>query len=393
MYFNALMHCISKLEDEPKEFILHMTSSFLQEIIDPESFYENDMQDISIKQLLTDITEDVNEHLARMLMVCAIEFCITNVYQLNDRNWNCIEHIITHQSNGLSQKDIKYLTALNNSYMSIYKVVHVSPGKSVVLQDMIGKKAPKITVLDKSLSGSIKKGEHIGGRIVEMNAKKEPKRYQFSAAILVLPKSIVKVCINVIRNIDNAMLNRMLVQLFGEGEEIEETEQNRLLIKKMWAKEIAEAVYHYYSHYKEYHEMLDRDGNPWHPCIIEFNLNAPVIKIQKALSSMKELMPEPVSGRKNEWLWCDQEFSTFKENALGKDLPDVAETEKEALFHGLFIKNEITGKAYSVFAIISLIKDKLIIEVNSKQRANIAQDRISEELGKLVSDYTIHSKH
>lgn len=392
MHIQALMNCISNLEGEPKDLIMFMIQSFLEEVTDPESFSRDIVKNVSINELLTIIANDSNDYLSDMLLTCAVEFCVTNSYQLYDKEWNCIDHIIAHQKKNLNAEDVKYLKALNNSYMSIYKVINVFPGEYVTLQDKIEKTAPIITVADKSLSNSATKGVYIGVRIIDMNTKTTPKQYELSSSTLVLPEPTIKNCIKGIRNITKMMLNPIAMMLFGEGQKIAKTQQNKLLIKKMWVKEIAEIVYDYHQNWEEYHELLDMDGNPWCPSVVEFKLNAPITKVRTALSAIKELITDPSSEKKDCWIWCAEEYAELNQKTIRKHLPKMSKEIERPIFNDQFIQNEYDGRAYRVYATIKLTKDKLIIELSSKQRANIVQDKFSEELGNLVSAPFIYSE-
>lgn len=59
---------------------------------------------------------------------------------------------------------------------------------------------------------------------------------------------------------------------------------------------------------------------------------------------------------------------------------------KFPLYQGEFIANDIDNQGYHIFAAVKLHKDKLVVDVNSKQRANIAQDAMATELGDMISN-------
>ena len=160
----------------------------------------------------------------------------------------------------------------------------------------------------------------------------------------------------------------------------------------MWVKEIAEIVYDYHQNWEEYHELLDMDGNPWCPSVVEFKLNAPITKVRTALSAMKELITDPSSEKKDCWIWCAEEYAELNQKTIRKHLPKMSKEIERPIFNDQFIQNEYDGRAYRVYATIKLTKDKLIIELSSKQRANIVQDKFSEELGNLVSAPFIYSE-
>jgi hypothetical protein len=242
MKFDKLFKCIGKLAPEYLDPIHRYINSFLQEIMDSENYYDNGASDISTEEILDNISENINYDTSNMLMICAIEFTITNRYPLYDEAWNCIEHFLNNHKSWFTAKDKEYLRALNNSYMSIYKVISTNPGTSIILQDQVTKKSPKITVLDKSLSNSVKINKYIACRIVKAESK-----VLLSASVLEIPKTIVKDCTNVIRNITEAIKSPLAMQAFSQDKSTSTKKAIDLQIKKMWTKEIVEAYYLYYS--------------------------------------------------------------------------------------------------------------------------------------------------
>lgn len=389
MNIDQIMQCISNLEEEYQDLIAYTINSLLQEITDPQEFYESGEKEISTDELLTNIADITSEHLSEMLMTCAIEFCITNIYPHCGEDWNCINHIITYQGDSLKAKDIKYLKALNASYMSIYKVIKVNPNESIILQDKIEKKAPQITVIDKSLSNSIKKEQYIAVRVIKKNKKQQIMQYQLTSSVLVIPEPVVKDCIGKIRNITSMMSNPMARILFGGGEVIEDTDQNSLLQKKMWQKEIMEDVYYYYTNYEEYHDIFDMDGNPWAPCILEFKVNTSVVRLRKELPLIKDIIPDFVSGNKDQWIWFDKEVDDENKKDLFSNVSNIT-SKRSPVLSGELITDNYDNRTYSIFATIRLTKNKLIVDINSRQRANIMQMQLTECLGDLVSDPIIY---
>jgi hypothetical protein len=129
----------------------------------------------------------------------------------------------------------------------------------------------------------------------------------------------------------------------------------------MWVKEILESIYDYYSNYTSYHTIVDYDGNPWHPCVIEFALLTTQAKIKDALFSVKDFKYDQSSRRSsNVWLWLSNKYIRLdKKNNLKAKLPNITEAlEKPPIFNGAFITNEYDGISYHIYAEIRLIKNK-----------------------------------
>lgn len=249
--------------------------------------------------------------------------------------------------------------------MSIYKVISVSSGVSITLQCQIDKQSPKIEVFDKSISSNsgIEKGTYLGARILKISPTSKNSKYIFSANCFEISPDSIKECVSNIRNITDMMQNPLTMQLLGDSEISKDTKHNQLLVKKMWAKEILETWYLYYSDNKE---LSDSDGNPWHPCVIEFDLTTSYVSMKKALMSISKFKFDEECEKGNTWLLLSDK---------------VSETNSS---------NNINDGS-SIFAVIKLNKDKLIIDVNSKQRANIAQDIMETEFKDLLSNPKILS--
>ena len=364
MHINKLMELIAKIDIKYFEPLNSFINSFLQEIMDTEAYYDNGAKNISTPEILEELTDNVDTYTSDVMLACAIEFCITNDYPIEEETWNCINYLLNYHKDWFSTKERRYLKALNNSYMSIYKVMSVKPNNLIVLKDQVETKSPKLTVLDKSLSNSVEKGQYIAVRILKTNSKSD--KHELSSSGFVIPPHLIKECVSIIHNITNAINNPLAMQLFGDNEVIEDNDHNRLLIKKMWAKEILETWYLYYANYTDNHEMLDADGNPWHPCIIEFDLTVSNDKLRQALRFMPKLKFDENCKDGNTWLWFDKKY--------------------EAL------NNKYDNQGYHIFAEVKLHENKLLIDVNSKQRANIAQDEMLTELGGMLSNPKIFSQ-
>lgn len=389
MHIKRLMECITQIDNKYLELISCAINETMQEIIDIEHFHDHGPRAISTDELLIQITNSINEYTAEMFMTCILEFCITNYYPFEQEEWNFINYFLEFHKSTLTLKERRYLNALNNSYMSIYKVTSVTAGQFIILEDQIDLELPNITVFDRSLSKNITEGTYIATRIVQKQATKS----ELSSSIIPMPKAIINNCINAILNITNLMSNNLVIKSLSGGEEIEDNDTNRLLIKKMWVKEILESIYLYYTNPQDYHDILDYDGNPWNPCIIEFDINTSALKIKNVLSSVKEFTLDQGYKNSNNWLWLGKRYKSLDPAGFKEHIPDVNSHGKEPLFNGLFITNEYDGESYHIFAEIKLIKKKLLVHVHSYQRANIAQDKIQTILQDMVSNATIYPEH
>ncbi len=298
----------------------------------------------------------------------------------------------------LTKEEQGYLADLNNSHMSIYKVLSVASGQSVTLEDLIDTDNPKIKVRDKAFSMNIQKGQCVALRVIPKTITGKTREYVLSASLLLIPFPVLDNCINTISNITKLMLTSFCIEHTNpliNKQVSKDNEHNRLLIKKMWVKEILECIYHYYGNYTSYHTILDYDGNPWHPCIIEFTILTTPAKIKNVLCSIKEFKYDLTSNsRSNVWLWLNNSYAKLNQKNIKERFPDIMKNcDKPPIFNGEFFTNEDNGKSSHIYAEIRLVKNQLLIEVNSKQRANIVQDKLLTELAGMIANPIIHLQH
>ncbi len=396
MQLQKLMKCLNKVDHKYLQLIHSVINDILHEIVNSgEGCYDNDAPAVSTDKLIKEITAKTNNDIAGIIITCVFEFCITSTYVFENESWNFINYYLKHYKNKITSEEQVYLKSLNNSYMSIYKVISTSPGTSITLKNQIEKKLPSIIAIDEALSCHLTKGSYIAVRPVKKNTADNV--YELSCAVLPIPEPIVKECVHDINNITKMMFDPLtleLVRMSGTNATFEDNATNRLQAKKIWTKEIIERVYSYYVNYADYHEILDYDGNPWQPCIIEFDVIVSAAKIKKALSSIKEFKYDEQCSRGNTWLWLSKHYKELNSKNLKKQLPPLScsDSNKSPKFHGAFITNECDGESYHVFAEIKLLKNKLLVEVDSKQRANIVQDQILTELAGLISYLLTHSQ-
>lgn len=360
---------------------------FIQEIMDFESFGDEGPENIGLHQLLIEISEKLNKDLAMQLHNCVLEFCITNEYLLAGEPWNCIEHLFENHSGLLTPEDKKYLKALNAAHMSLYKVRSVQPGISWVLQDMI-KKSDLITVPipDIAFGEFLQPRQVVAARLLSTKSKNKSPEYSLSDSLLIVPEQIAKEVASRIKAMTKAMDNMRLRSFLPEDMRIEDTPHNRLLQKKMWAKEILEGWYLYNANYLDYHELFDYNGNPWQPRSLEFKLKAESKKIAKIFNVMNYWVE---GNEPNTWDWLDEKgFKSYSTIAKGNEVEPKDKT-KTPVFAGSVLQNFATGLCHKVLGEVTLKKDKLIIDVSSTQMANIAQDFIEMHLGQMVDKPTI----
>ena len=392
MNISKLWHFIDTLL-EPEYFNLmdEVSSCFVQEIIDSESFYNDGEREVACRVILDEIENSLGQHIMLDLQSATMEFCLTNEYRLEGITWSCIEHLLQYHSSVMTTNDKKYLKALNNSYLGVYKVVSVEPNISITLEDMIEPNSEGFKILDKRLAKVIKKDQIIATRLLTIEHKARPLEYRLSNTLIFLPQIIASQAINIIQMLTEAMNQPLLVEaIVPEEERSEDTPHNRLMQKKMWSKEILEQWYLYQVNHEDYHEFFDYEGNPWKPSSLEFDITAPLKKI----SAIFDSLPNFIQNKTDAWSWIDSTGHNDLINYTKRLKPTLRDSSKSPVYRGAIMRNELNKLSYPVLAEIKIQKNKLVVDVNSAQRANIAVDFIIENCGNMMkipaADHKIH---
>jgi hypothetical protein len=381
MNINKLWLLIDKLETEYFNLMNEVSSCFLQEMIDFESFNNEGPRQVARRVILDEIENSLGKAIMLHTQDATMEFCLTNEYRLEGTTWNCIEHLLQHHSDAMTANDKKYLKALNNSYLGVYKVVSVEPTISVTLRDMIEPNNKDLKLLDKNLSKVIKKDQTIATRLLTIEHKIKPSEYRLSNTLIFLPEIMASRAVNIIQMLTESMNQHSLVEaIVPEEERFEDTPHNRIMQKKMWAKEILEQWYLYQVNYEDYHEFFDYEGNPWKPSSLEFDITAPLKKI----SAIFDSLPNFIQNKTNAWSWIDITGYNDLINYTKKLRPTLRDSSKSPVYRGAIMRNELNKLSYPVLAEIKIQKNKLVVDVNSAQRANIALDFIIENCGNMM---------
>jgi hypothetical protein len=384
MNIGKLLECINNMDKGHNFVIQGAINHTLQEIVDFDNFNEYDPKEISTDTILSDIEKAINKSAVDTIYISVLEFCITNYYTVHNQLWNCVEYLLKTQTKELSNQDKKYLKALNKSYMSIYQVMSVKNNESVILKNLIEKSIKKVTVYDKSFSNQAKKGQFVGARVVKVKDSSKLEKNYLSAVLIPLPKSLVKNAVPMISTMHDAMSNKMLFSMFSGGEELSDNARNKLLTKKMWAKEITEQWYQFYANGSQNRQILDHDGNPFKPCRVIFDTIDSKYNLKNILLSIENFAQDNEDS--DSILWLDKEYKNLDYDTITKNIPENKNVDESFLHQGLFITSADDDVSYGIYAIIALKDNQLTINTNSFQRANIAQDFIEDHLQNKVKN-------
>ncbi len=293
------------------------------------------------------------------MFISVFEFCISNEYVFEGKSWNCINYLLNNHSNLLDNKDIKHLKALNSSYMSLYKVISVNEKGFIVLKNLIEHTSSQITVYNKDLN--IESGDNIACRVLALS----DGQYELSEAVVAITEQ--QVAMDIVINVHyKASLMKTIIQ--RKIKNLKGYFSEELLIKKMWTKEILTIWYIFNASCSQINrdEMLDEDGNPYKPYLVIFDIKCKKKELKQVIDSFPEFIKPQSEDINDMWLWVDNKYER------GKDK--------------IHLKEQADGSEYKIFAGLEIEKHKLIIDVQSKQHAHIAQDHIETILKDMVSN-------
>ena len=132
-------------------------NNFAQEVIDREGFDNNDPNNTSIEDTISTLRDTLNTKRALEFENCALEFCITNEYMIEGESWNCVKHWIDRYNKQFNKNELEYLRELNKSYVSVYKVISVTSGVSIDLENMLETNKPSVKIVHKTLSKKLER--------------------------------------------------------------------------------------------------------------------------------------------------------------------------------------------------------------------------------------------
>ncbi|MBM1172906.1 hypothetical protein [Microvirga arabica] len=115
-----------------------------------------------------DIAEVIGDHAAMTLWGCAFEDFLAQAIEPDGRN--VVEDYLKRRGWKESAGNRRYMEALRNSCMSLYEVSEIVPGQSFLARDLLRGGEP-ISVSEHSATKSLKVWDKIGARIVEVSGK------------------------------------------------------------------------------------------------------------------------------------------------------------------------------------------------------------------------------
>lgn len=362
MQFDKLIKLIDRLDKEDKDCFRMTLASFFGECLSPDLF------PFGIPDLdLGELREKVGDSVFQSLYMCAVEFFLSNEYPDNSDSWNAIDFLLKKRGALFSLQDKLYLKGLRDSYMSLYEVIDVKMDQSLTLRNLLEEKSPPLIVKEKRGTHYICQWDVLGARIV----KASPNNL-LAGGLLILSREGATAAKEVIHRIEKVMMKKENILRFQK-----ETKDPILMIKKMRVKEIAENWLMEKMERAKEPTYLNYDGDKLKFYTIEYPLKGTIAAVVNVINKLPELTPHDIEGVVHAWIWplkADKKKLRQPKPSQGKEV---------------FLDTQLSdheGRVYRLFAELKINGKKLIIDVNSEQRANIVEDFFQTHLASLIGD-------
>ncbi len=363
MRFDKIMKLMGQFDTEGKERFQEALGSFLAEILYPTSF---NLEESAID--LGTLQKKLGDTIFNPLLISAMEFFLSNEYPADFGSWNAIDFLLNKKGLLLSSEDKSYLKGLRDSYMNLYEITDLKIDEGLTLRDFIEKKQAPITVKEKMGTRCLSQWDLIGARVVNT-----PQGHVLAGGLLVLSRKRAQKAKESIDKISKIMMQKKHLRFFEE-----ETKDPILLIKKMWTKEILENWLT--EKIKEAQEptFLNYDGDKLQFYTLEFPLKVSLSDVVQKLNSLPELISHDVEGTLDAWIWPlrDQKIHRQQKKKTDLDVP------KEIMVDSQLCNEQ--GETCRFFAELKIKKNKLIIDVNSEERANFIENFVQNHLASFV---------
>ena len=227
MKFDNVMKLLQHLDGQEYELFKTVLTEFCNECLldDLSSFDALNMMS------LKDFTELVGKDNFNTVIVCAVEFFLSNEYSVDGKSWNAIDFLLQKKDIRLSPADRAYLEGLKNSYMGLYEVTDVVANKTITLREVLEPKNRPIVVKEKSATHCVSLSTLLGARIVNVG-----KNNLLAGGCFLLSPTVAKEAGENIKAISGVMMQKDKLRLYQDF-----TKDPVLMVKKMFVKELAQA--------------------------------------------------------------------------------------------------------------------------------------------------------
>jgi hypothetical protein len=353
-----LMRFIGNLSKDDIHYYHIAMASFFGEALFPGEF-DMDEHRLDIKEF----EKSVGSEIFNNLNPCALEFFFSNEYPVGSKGkmWNVLDVFLKEKGASLPKEDKDYWQGLRDSYMGIYEVTNIVLDESITLRSIIKHDPGEVTVKEKKATHGLAIWDTIGARVVTT-----PEGNYLSGGALLLSTDTASAVKEQIELISNVMLSKEFLEQLRS-----ETTDPKLAVKKMWVKEIAYGWFQEATQKPSPLQLFNKDHDKLQFCTLEFPIVGPKKDVVKILDNLPELSSFHLENVKDVWVWPVQQESAPRKKK-GSDSDDAHYFETLIQDH--------QGKSFSVYAEAKIKRKKLIIDVNSVQRANITEDYFKSHL-------------
>jgi hypothetical protein len=319
-----------------------------------------------------DIAEVIGDHAAMTLWGCAFEDFLTQAIEPDGRN--IVEDYLKRRGWKESAGNRRYMEALRGSCMSLYEVSEVVPGQSFVARDLLRGGEP-VRVSEHSATKSLKLWDRIGARIVEVSGKNILAGgllpFRPSAATLLMDelKAARQQARREFRKLTKEALLPKATRDDGKLADLLFLATAAPIFSNTWLDDALASALD-----QSLPTILNSDGDEVVFCRVRFPLRS-----DGAVAELRErLRAVPAFQEENEgfWNWIEPR-QPVKRKSSGKEM------SKSSLGEGRSLRVTLdTGD--TVLGTIELTDKALLLEVNSRERAERGRAILAEVAGALV---------
>jgi hypothetical protein len=318
-----------------------------------------------------DIAEVIGDHAAMTLWGCAFEDFLTQAIEPDGRN--IVEDYLKRRGWKESAGNRRYMEALRDSCMSLYEVSEIVPGQSFLARDLLRGGEP-IRVSEHSATKSLKLWDKIGARIIEVSGKNVLARgllpFRPSAATLLMDelKAVRQQARREFRKLTKEAQLPRSTREDGQIADLLFMATAAPIFSNIWLDDALASALD-----QSLPTILNSDGDEVVFCRVRFPLRS-----EGAASELRErLRTVPAFQEENEGFWNWIERQPAKRKSSGKpasrSVPEQGPSVQVTLDTG-----------DTVLGTIELTDKALLLEANSRERAERGRAILAELAGALV---------
>jgi hypothetical protein len=314
-----------------------------------------------------DIAEVIGNHAAMTLWGCAFEDFLTHSVEPDGRN--VVEDYLKRRGWKESAGNRRYMEALRNSCMSLYEVSEIVPGQSFLARDLLRGGEP-IRVSEHSASKSLKLWDKIGARIVEVSGKNILAGgllpFRPSAAMLLM--DVLKAAQREFRKLTKEAQLPKATREDGQIADLLFMATAAPIFSSIWLDNALASALD-----QSLPTILNSDGDEVVFCRVRFPLRS-----EGAAAEIRKRLRTVPAFQENEgfWNWIEPRQPAKRKSSgkpASRSVPERGSSVRVTLDTGDTVLGtiEVTDKA-------------LLLEVNSRERAERGQAILADLAGALV---------